>query len=96
MHGEDTSGVTLDRELFRQRISLKALRVPTKQCHYYTKLLAKCVDLALYSAPMCVAAQRAHYAALHAHYASSLRAMYEDGHTNMGPQFTTALDACKD
>ena len=29
-----------DKEQFRQRIEVKALRVPAKQCHHYMKLLA--------------------------------------------------------
>ena len=31
----------LDKEQFRERLELKALRVPTKQCHQYMQLLSK-------------------------------------------------------
>lgn len=31
----------LDREQFRGRLEIKALRIPTKQCHRYMQLLSK-------------------------------------------------------
>ena len=34
-------GALFDREQFRQRIAVQALRVPTKQCQHYMSLLSK-------------------------------------------------------
>ena len=41
--GAGTGSTVLDREEFRQQLEVQALRIPTKQCNQYMKLLSKWV-----------------------------------------------------